>query len=118
MRVCGATPDYTGALMRGVGGQVCKLDAEHSGDHRDGACRWPQDGAHTKVSLTDDQFSTLVNAIHVAAHKFEENAKYLRMGTPIPPLYEEVARTFDKQAKEAWALSYLFDAAERVDITS
>lgn len=69
------------------------------------------------ITLTDAQFSTLVNALHIAANKFEENAKYFRMGRPVSPSFQEIARQFDCQAKDAWELSYVFNGAESVAIT-
>lgn len=72
----------------------------------------------TKISLTDEQFSTLVNGLQVAAKKFEENAKSLRMATPVSGKYEAMAATFEQQAKDTWALSYVFNGAEKVEVTN
>lgn len=68
------------------------------------------------ITLTDAQFSTLVNALAVAAKKFETNAAELRSGFENTGTLR-MAETFDQQAKDAWALSYMLNNAESVTIT-
>lgn len=89
----------------------------------------------TTITLTDDQFSTLVNGLQTAAAKFEANAAELRAhvaleqndakGREVAPLGQGIinqknglAAIFDQQAKDTWALSYVFNGAEKVEVTS
>lgn len=81
-----------------------------------------------KLTLTDDQQSSLSNALLVAAEKYAENAKYFR---EIKPQLEKqeadnpermsfvhssacdsMAEQFDRQAIEARKLMELIDEAE------
>lgn len=69
------------------------------------------------VTLTDKQFSTLINGLQTAATKFETNAKEIRMVPPVTQLDEQIASTFDQQAKDTWDLSYVFNTAVKVEVT-
>jgi hypothetical protein len=65
------------------------------------------------VKLTDEQKSTLLNALSVAAGRFSDNAKELRRG---PPQYDLVA-VFEKQEKDTLALLELVQGADSIEVT-
>lgn len=69
------------------------------------------------ITLTDAQFATLVNGLHVAAKKFETNATELRADPKNTGTFLRLAETFEQQAKDTWELSYVFNGAESVTIT-
>lgn len=69
------------------------------------------------ITLTDAQFSTLVNGLQVAAKKFEDNVRMLREEMPATDAHFILGPAFERQAKDTWDLSYVFNNAESVTIT-
>lgn len=63
--------------------------------------------------MSDDDESTIVNALRIAAERYDENAKTLRATSPegpafgprAPAVLERLAAHFDTQAAEARALA-------------
>ena len=72
-----------------------------------------------KLELTDAEVSSLVHHCFVAAQAYETNAERMREEAAKPgvepglkALFDRLAKTFDKQAEEAAALSLRIENAE------
>jgi hypothetical protein len=71
------------------------------------------------LTLSEDQRTTLVNCLYVAADRFSDDAKLLRAGGPGTfgvEANKRLAEQFEKQEKDSRALGDLIQCAEQITV--